>query len=166
MKWFTADLHLGHKNIIKYCERPFKNSHQMDKEIIHRINEKVAPEDELYIIGDFTLYGSSASEKVKQYLNKINGHKILILGNHDQLKPFTYIDVGFESVHTSLEVEDYVLVHDPAIANVDLSKKWLVGHVHNLFKKIGNVLNVGVDVWDFYPVSLNEINNMFNYKDE
>ena len=87
--------------------------------------------------------------------------KILILGNHDSLKPFTYIDLGFESVHTSLELsyngKDYVLVHDPAASCIDRNRIFLCGHVHDLFKIQRNVINVGVDVWNFFPVSMEQI---------
>ena len=50
--WFTADFHLGHENIIKYCDRPFKNAAEMDKKIIANFNKVVAADDTVYILGD------------------------------------------------------------------------------------------------------------------
>ena len=53
MIFFTADLHLGHENIIKQCQRPFNNVEQMDKELIKNWNSVVNENDEVYILGDF-----------------------------------------------------------------------------------------------------------------
>ena len=53
MVWFTADFHLGHSNIIRYCGRPFASASEMDEEILACVNESVKPEDELYFLGDF-----------------------------------------------------------------------------------------------------------------
>ena len=55
MVWFTADFHLGHSNIIRYCERPFASAAEMDEEILVRMNECVKPDDELYFLGDFCM---------------------------------------------------------------------------------------------------------------
>ena len=48
-KYFTADLHFGHANIIKFCNRPFKSVEDMDKTLIRNWNETVQPDDEIYI---------------------------------------------------------------------------------------------------------------------
>jgi len=134
----------------------------MDKEIIRNVNTVVAEEDTLYIIGDLSLVGS---QHLGYYRNLMGQYKvkrkILILGNHDILKPFTYVNLGFESVHTSLELEhngkSYILVHDPAASCLDRNRIFLCGHVHDLFKFQRNAINVGVDVWDFFPVSIEQI---------
>ena len=73
-----------------------------------------------------------------------------------------YEDIGFTTIHSALHLEllDIYLVHDPAKALVRRDKLWLVAHVHNLFGRpqMGrNMINVGVDVWDFRPVSLDQI---------
>ena len=155
--WFTADQHFDHENIIKYCNRPFGSVHKMNKEIIKRYQEVVKPQDIVYFIGDLSLRTSEHIRYYYKLITQLPGQKHLILGNHDSLKPFTYIDVGFTSVHTSLIVDDYILNHDPASSCVIHNSIWLCGHVHDLFKTCKNVINVGVDVWDFYPVSLSQI---------
>jgi len=89
---------------------------------------------------------------------KMNGEKHLVLGNHDVFKTFSYItDLGFTSAHTSLEVEEFILNHDPATCFIDKERIWLCGHIHDLFIHQRNVLNVGVDVWDYTPVSIETI---------
>lgn len=57
--WFTSDFHLGHFNIIRYCDRPFKSLKQMNETLIKRFNERVNPEDLVFFLGDFCLSGDS-----------------------------------------------------------------------------------------------------------
>jgi len=161
MKFFTADTHFGHTAIIEYCKRPFKNSDEMDHKLIKNINKCVSEIDELFILGDLTLRTASHKGYIKSILNKIRCPRIhLILGNHDSLKPFDYIELGICTVHTHLhlESEDLFLCHDPAVACVLKNKTWLCGHVHDLFLQAKNVINVGVDVHDYYPISLDDVN--------
>ena len=156
MIYFTADWHEGHENIIKYCKRPFKNFTHMGRVLLKNYNEVVTDDDTVYFIGDLTLRTSVYKNAIEQLVSKMNGQKHLILGNHDRLKPFDYVELGFITVHTALELPEYnmVLVHDPATSAIDRSKVFICGHVHDLFKTQKNVINVGVDVWDFKPVSI------------
>lgn len=160
--FFTADWHLCHDNIIKYCDRPFKNAKEMDRTIVKNYCEMVSNSDVVFFVGDLSMRRRQYLEWFIKLFRKLPGVKHLILGNHDYLHPFDYIEVGFTSVHTSLEVGDFILVHDPAVATVDRSRKFICGHVHGLFKLQGNALNVGVDVWDFKPVTLAQVYEAFN----
>lgn len=155
--WFTADWHLGHENIIKYCDRPFKTARQMDRTIIKRYCERVKPEDTVFFIGDLSMKRRNYKEWYIDTFSKLPGTKHLILGNHDTLNPFDYVEAGFTSVHTALDIGDFILAHDPAVATVDINRKFICGHVHRLFRRCGNVVNVGVDIWDFKPVSMDII---------
>lgn len=80
MNFYTSDLHLGHANVIKFDNRPFANVDEMDQCIITRWNERVSDEDTVYILGDVCHRNSKDSS---WYLKQLRGHKILILGNHD-----------------------------------------------------------------------------------
>ncbi len=161
MIYFTADQHFGHDAIIEYCKRPYKNSTQMDRVLIVNWNNVVKEDDVVYVIGDFSMVGPSHKQYLERITRKLNGEKHLILGNHDRLKPFDYVDIGFTTVHTTLQLPgtDFIMHHDPSAVCIDKSKKWIVGHVHDLFKTLnkGAVINVGVDVWGFHPVSLDAI---------
>lgn len=163
MIYVTADHHNHHDPIIEMCNRPFRTGHQMHKEMIRRYNEKVTDSDTAYFIGDYSL--SKDKEPIRRLLEKMNGQKHLILGNHDYLDPFIYTEIGFISVHTSLEIKtefgDFILVHDPAISQIDRSKRFLCAHIHNLFIILKNCLNVGVDAHDFYPLSIKRIDQIF-----
>lgn len=170
MRYFTGDEHYGHDarfgkgGIIYWAERPYKNIDTMANSIIRRNNEIVQDDDEVYHLGDIFWYGPERKGSTIQIMKRLKGIHHLILGNHDKLKPFDYIDIGFTSVHTSLLIEIqglyFVLAHDPSVY-IALPKNTylLCAHIHTLFKYLPekNVLNVGVDVWDFRPVSEDQI---------
>ena len=115
--------------------------------------------DTVYHLGDFAFIRKDKMMKIEPILHQLNGTHHLVLGNHDEGKPFTYVRFGFASVHTALYVDDFLLVHDPAMAvAVNMFQKVLCGHLHGLTKFVRqNVLNVGVDVWDYKPVSIEEV---------
>lgn len=96
MKIFViSDTHLNHTNIIKYCNRPFASVEEMNKAIIDNWNNTVGPDDYVYMLGDFCLGGV---ETVKELCSQLNGHKILIKGNHDHCSNKVYREAGFETV--------------------------------------------------------------------
>ncbi len=172
MIYFTADPHFGHYKIIEYCNRPFKSERHMDQELIRLWNETVSEEDTIYVLGDMSMVASESTNYLRKIVGKLNGTKHLILCNHDQLKPFSYVEIGFTTVHTAMEfhVPDaeegfpaiYNLIHDPAAIITDRTRPWLVGHVHDIFAETANAINVGVDVRDFKPMSLDEVKEIAN----
>jgi calcineurin-like phosphoesterase family protein len=163
----TSDLHFSHENIIKYCNRPFKNADQMNSQLIKNWNSVVTQNDEVYVLGDLTMMGKDQFTKTQALVHKLNGKKIFVYGNHDKYLPSDYIDMGFSSVHYPyLKYEAFYMFHDPALATAcPVELTCLCGHVHDLFKTFktdkGNILiNVGVDVWDYTPVSLEAIKEL------
>lgn len=167
--FFTSDWHLFHHNVLSYANRPFKNLKVMHKEIVERHNEVVKPEDTLYVLGDVTLCPKDNLSALGPILKSMNGTKHLILGNHDTGKPFYYEELGFTTVHTALKYSnDIILRHDPSAAIVAPDKLWLVGHVHQIFRcllKPIKIYNVGVDVHNFYPVTLKQIYKVLESND-
>jgi len=159
MEFFTSDLHIGHENIIKFDQRPFENIWQMEKEIICRINERVTNSDILYIVGDLAFKVRNVRH-IENFIKRLNCNTIiLILGNHDEFNPFKYVDIGIQSVHTSLFInnQEFCLIHDPSVCSGFRQQKFICGHVHKLFTKLDNVVNVGCCVHNYYPISLDEI---------
>lgn len=77
--WFTSDLHFGHENVIKYCNRPYSCSDSMDKSLVSGWNSRVSPGDTVYCVGDFSL----STKPVELITPSLNGKKVLVLGNHD-----------------------------------------------------------------------------------
>jgi calcineurin-like phosphoesterase family protein len=158
MNWYTADQHFHHDAIITHCRRPFKHTREMDNAMVDRYNSVVHNTDTVYFLGDlFDLKLGRSPYIVDQMIRRLKGRKILILGSHDYLTPFEYVELGFESVHTSLVVGEFICVHDVAPSCIDRSKVFLCGHVHDLFDVQLNVINVGVDVRNFYPVNEDQI---------
>ena len=169
--WYTADQHFDHGAIIQYCDRPFpfepnnikemlRAIMNMNEHIIEEHNKLVKPGDEVWHLGDFTMRGFDYKERVrKRFIDPLHGTKHLIYGNHDRFGPREYVDMGFASAHSSYHQEllDIYLTHDPATSVTRKDKLWLCGHVHDLFKTTKNVINVGVDVWNFRRVHLDEI---------
>lgn len=83
--WVTSDLHFGHKNIMSFC--PVTRAHYnndvdyMNEKMVTEWNEKVSPEDLVYILGDVAFL---PAQKATEYMRRLNGQKILIEGNHDR----------------------------------------------------------------------------------
>lgn len=84
-RWFSADTHFGHTNVIKFCARPFSDADEMNNKIINTFNEYVSPEDELWILGDLAMGDIS---KTLPLLSRILAKKVLVLGNHDRAHPY------------------------------------------------------------------------------
>jgi calcineurin-like phosphoesterase family protein len=80
--WFTADLHLGRANIIRFCSRPFATVGEMDQAILERLNSSVRVNDNLYFPGDFCM---GSHKRVVEYRRSIRCKKIFVVpGNHDK----------------------------------------------------------------------------------
>ena len=168
MIYFSSDFHFGHKMIIQYSERPFKNVSKMNHSLVTNWNRMVKKDDIGYILGDLTLR-RHADHNLMEIVGSMNGRKRLIIGNHDKIKWFEYLDLGFESVHTSYELvyegHKIFMCHDPAMREA-VPKDYIVacGHVHRFFKVFKNCVNVGVDVWNYEPLSIDTlIDKMANF---
>lgn len=82
MRFFTSDTHFGHKNIIRYCDRPFDDVPHMNEMLIKNWNAVVSPEDEVFHLGDVALGPWVEWEGI---LSRLNGTIHLIIGNHDRI---------------------------------------------------------------------------------
>lgn len=167
--FYIADMHIGHSNIIRLCNRPFKDVIENDKTIIDNWNKTVSKDDLVYILGDVAFKGVS---NIVDILHRLNGRKILIKGNHDgkNLKNPAFREC-FEQISDMLDIVDngerVILCHYPIMEwNGYFRGSWHVfGHVHNntsnpCFKYICNelrALNAGVDITGFKPVTLEEL---------
>lgn len=165
--YFTSDWHFHHKNIIKYCDRPFDSIHKMDAAIIDKYNSCVTNDDTCFVLGDI---GMATAETLGSLIKRLNGKKHLILGNHDGYKAEAYINMGFESVHTSFILtpcslwpdidREWLLGHDPVL-QICVDLPMLCGHVHQISDMVGKAMNVGVDVCKFYPAPYGDVT--YNY---
>lgn len=159
--YFTADLHFGHANILKHSSRPFASITDMEREILARIQARVGPDDDLWIIGDFA-HGKMADQdrrRVAGLFGELPGRRHLIEGNHD--KPWI-LDLPWDSRSQMADIatEDgrAFLCHYPMITfpGSRRGSLHLFGHVHQNWAGSRNAVNVGVDQWDFMPVTISE----------
>ena len=81
MIYFTADTHFCHANIIRNCDRPFDDVHQMNRIMIEKWNSYVTDRDDIYILGDFMYKGKGRD--ANEILSKLKGRKYLVKGNHE-----------------------------------------------------------------------------------
>lgn len=196
--FLTSDPHFGHRNVIKYCKRPYAPVYEMESEeismesvqrmnedLIARWNSVVKPGDRVIVLGDFSL----GKQWVTDVVPRLNGEKELIAGNHDWVHPIhykkpekgekmrkLYYEAGFKSIalEGKLEIAGQTvnLHHMPYAQGGDHTEagerftKWrlednglwlLHGHVHDAWKIKGRMINVGVDVWNYTPVHISEI---------
>ena len=176
-KFYIADWHYNHKNIIALDNRPFKDVTEMNDALIERWNKAVSNEDIVYILGDMFW---CEPEKSIEVLDKLNGTKMLVRGNHDK-RHYPELDKKFNQVVDYLEIRDgnrhVVLSHYPIPCFKNHYYGWyhLYGHVHDSFEhkmmKHDKYLmeelytvpckmyNVGamIDYMDYTPRTLDEI---------
>lgn len=159
--WYTADLHFGHANIIGFCDRPFASAEAMDEALLANLQACVAPDDELWIIGDFA-FGRAAKRAgyLAGMFASVPGRKHLVNGNHDGEAARA---LPWASVQDVARVRDgehvFLLCHYPMITwdGARRGALQLFGHVHQNWRGTRNSVNVGVDVWDFRPIAADEI---------
>lgn len=162
--FFTSDNHFYHENIITYENRPFATVEEMNNKMIDLWNEEVKENDLVYILGDFS-FGSV--KETEELLNKLNGYKILIKGNHDTIVDSRKFNKKlFVEIHDYLERKirgnKYVLCHYPLPLHNE-SATHLYGHIHsgNGKHQIKGYevkgINVGVDVNNFKPININNL---------
>ena len=112
-QFFTADLHFGHNNVVNFKNtdgtkaRDFDTVQDMEDAMVQMHNEIVKPTDKVYMLGDIA-FNARGLDKVKQ----MNGIKILVKGNHDQLKLNKYVDV-FKDVRGCHVMNGLVFTHIP-----------------------------------------------------
>lgn len=190
MRWFTSDLHFFHKNVIKYCKRPFSSVEEMNEKLIELWNKQVSSKDLVYILGDFSFGNYEDTIKI---VKRLNGHKILIRGNHDyRFTARDLVEMGFKDVrdydHIRIGNKYVLITHYQYRAGhlkqiwysvkhffikrerrkyfdyypVDCGKWHLHGHNHSGPKINGRQINVCVDVNNFKPISEIEIEKIIN----
>lgn len=188
---FTADLHLGHRNIARYepgraqaagVEPPQGSADdeaqsRLDSFLVDRWNEVVGPDDEVWLLGDACM---GRLDHTIELLGRLLGRIVLVPGNHDRVWLGDhrrdqwwdrYLDAGIDEIvdgTATLELDDGTVVdidHFPYVGDsgdedryvdwrpTDEGRVLLHGHVHSSWRTNGRMINVGVDVWDFAPVS-------------
>lgn len=194
--YLTSDTHFGHINILKYepgrlslINRtpseyqldPYKCIKEHDNKLLYNWNKTVTDRDVVLILGDFSFHNPSETMSI---LQSLNGHKILIKGNHDNYLNYTEFDKTlFDGIYDYAEFmynkQFICLMHYPILAfnhqntyNTDLKTGIHgFGHIHSLkYITPKYSYNVGVDVNNYTPIhidkfiklALNNINGYIN----
>ena len=156
MIYFIADTHFNHANIIKYCNRPFKNTDEMNKYSV------VKERDTVYHLGDV---GFGSLQDVKSLVERLNGRKILLRGNHDfKIGVNTWKEIGFLEVYKKKIILDNLLLTHAPTEEVGENQINVFGHIHDKplderFNKKNHIC-VSCDVVDYIPVSISKIESV------
>lgn len=172
-RWFTSDLHFGHRNVITYCDRPYTDVKEMDADLIRIWNETVAPEDTVWFIGDFGINKKKCLDK--ELLAQLNGRKFIVPGNHDSFfvrgheNPIKfeeqwaqkYVNAGWSGayINTYLDLKGGHQVHLSHLppSNDDDNRYsqfkvpndpnvvYVHGHLHGHYRKKRNMIDVAFD---------------------
>jgi calcineurin-like phosphoesterase family protein len=157
--FFTADTHFGHAGARALYRRPFASVAEMDAAMVSRWNKTVGPQDEVWHLGDFAL-GRDAAER-EAVLDTLHGRKHLVSGNNDG--PVTLMLRAWASVQPYAEFEldgiGLVLCHYAFRTWRNMAHGWfnLHGHSHGRLSPLPRQVDVGVDVWEFRPMTLAQI---------
>lgn len=191
MIFFTSDHHFGHQNVIAYCSRPFATTDEMNEYMVKVWNETVRPEDIVYYVGDFSLSKTMMQlylprlNGLKKYLvagNHDHCHPVHYKkeAKGERMREL-YTASGFDDIWLDLGFQfvtgpRFRVCHfpyggdDPKNERTYLDQyrpkdngEWLIhGHVHEKWKVRDRQINVGVDVWNFRPVSIDDIVEIVN----
>lgn len=161
--WIISDTHFGHKNIVKYCNRPLNHNEKMAaswRSLVH-------PSDTILHLGDVSVWYGEDEEYWLGLAGALPGKKLMIRGNHDKRKDSVYEREGFQVIPEFVQEFDgkrVLFSHYP-----DKTRLWewdinVHGHIHNNdhrddpdLPKKRDYRNVSIEVMDYKPVRLRDI---------
>jgi calcineurin-like phosphoesterase family protein len=178
--FFTSDLHIGHRNVIRFSNRPFADVKEMNQAILDNINNAVAENDYLFMLGD--IFWFNDSHAIKRFFNQVVCKNIYIIpGNHDDFKGYHRLEEGYVKICRDITCLFLDKEYDKTIYELWLSHfpmmTWphrenkrcyqLFGHIHSGERRDksmmdqdlplhSNQFDVGVDNWNYKPVEINE----------
>lgn len=168
--FFTSDTHFSHKNIIRYCDRPFASVEEMNKGIITMWNETVPKDGIVFHMGDVCFGGNARWEEM---LSQLNGTIYLIRGNHDMEHPPQHLFGGvYDQLMIQVEGDEEIplqkifMHHFPFLTWPEQHRGcWqLFGHIHSKNgvsawsgKLQAGQYDVDMDNNDYKPVSFQQV---------
>lgn len=173
--FFTSDTHFFHDNIIKYCNRPFKDADEMNKTLIENWNSVVPKDATVFHLGDVSL--NANPKALDAVLDSLNGDIYLVIGNHEKdalgkeyirghwKGIYDIAEIFVKDDEISYEEQHLVMCHYPmTVWNASHRNSWqLFGHVHGGLSNKGKILHkscqmdVGVDCHEFKPISYEQV---------
>ena len=166
--WLIGDTHFYHKNILNfktstgYALRAFNDINHMNEVMVLNWNAVVDPEDKVYHLGDVAMASFS---RTKELINRLNGKKILIKGNHDNFKLSQYQQM-FYDVRAYSILDGIILAHIPI--HPDSLGRWkgqVHGHLHSNNVQDKRYFNVSVEQINYTPINFNKVKKYFDNLD-
>ena len=180
--FFWSDQHFYHKHAIRHNKRPFESTEAMNEALVANYNSVVKPQDTCIWVGDAFFCGST---KAKAIMDRLNGTKVLVSGNHDG-SVHNSQNCGFDFVCEKLTLkicdQEVNVSHYPyaepfwftILKKLSFQKKtkyldrriknkggWLIhGHTHSKFKLREKEIHVGVDACNYRPVHISVIEDI------
>lgn len=183
--WFTSDLHFGHRNVLKFCSRPWEDEKTMDPALIENWNNVVSDNDIVFVLGDTFWFNDSRG--IKKVLSQLKGKDIYILpGNHDDFTSYHRVDDP--RIHLCADVvacwiteenkpkREIWMSHYPMMTwpHRENGAYQFFGHIHSHPDRDEGVdqdlplhwnqCDVGCDYWDYTPVSLEVLEEFISLK--
>lgn len=157
--YVISDTHFNHTNIIAYCNRPFLSVEEMNEALVYNWNKTVKDTDIVYCLGDFALCNKQDIEK---FVSRLNGYKILVMGNHDHATASTYQKAGFDEVYkeeTNIEFlgQHIKFSHHRKDGGEDIEFINIYGHVHDKPDDDAKHKCACVELWNYTPVLLEDL---------
>ena len=174
--FFTSDTHFNHANIIRFCNRPFKDVEQMNETLIANWNSIIGTDDTVFHLGDFCLGGAAEWTKI---LDRLHGKIYIIMGNHDLKNIRQGFIQRFEHVAMQMHIEIgkqriYLCHYSFLCFEGGYKDVWqLFGHVHTRKMNTGTdagrlqylfptQYDVGVDNNNYAPISFEQVKRIIN----
>ena len=148
--FLTADTHFSHQGVCNFLApdgvsklRPWDNAEEMDEALVENWNKVVGPKDKVYHLGDVAI-----ARRGLKVLERLNGTKILIKGNHDIFRIEEYLKY-FKDVRACDKKGDYVLSHIPMHPDcLERFKGNIHGHLHGYVVNKAMGVNQNVKIPD------------------
>jgi calcineurin-like phosphoesterase family protein len=155
MIYFTSDTHFDHKNVLSYSSRNFHDVNEMNEKIIANWNSIVRSEDTVYHLGDF------AFSNPQKFIDRLVGNIIFVKGSHDKSIDAPYMRIIYpDGLKDEYGNKRSITLCHYSMRSWDKSHyaSWhLYGHHHGMLEPYGLSFDVGVDRWNFFPVSLEQV---------
>lgn len=156
---FIADTHFSHRNILSFTHddkplRSFNSVEEMDEVMVERWNNVVREYDRVYHLGDVVI-----NKKALQILDRLNGKKILIKGNHDIFKLKDYTPY-FEDIRAYKVMPKHGIICSHIPIHPECLARWKLnihGHLHGNVMADKKYFSVCVERINYTPISFDEI---------
>lgn len=162
-EFVIGDNHFFDPNIINYC-RNFDSVYEMNEYMIVQWNSIVTNNDTVFVLGDFFDFGNCTETQTIEVLNRLNGHKILIAGNHDEGYLEFYRSNMVEAIEYPIIKDGFwFLSHEPMFVTEAAPYANIFAHVHTnpMYKTVSSrSFCASAERHNYVPVLLDEAKRM------